>query len=462
MNGKPMRLAQSALALSVAAVLAGCASLSDDGGFGSVATNAGERIGAKPAVMRSERDAAQVAALVNEKLAQPLTAEDAVQVAVINNRSLQAKYWEVGIAEAELVQAGRIENPGFSFVRTTSGDEVSYERTFTTSLINLITLPLSSRIEARRFEQARLNIVADIVEHAAQTRRAYFEAVAAEQGLAYARQVQSAAEASAELMARMAKVGNSSALDLAREEAFLADAVAETARSITEAAKSREELARLMGLWGAQVQFKLPAHLPDLPAEPLALPDLERLAVTERLDIQAARLHVRETASNLGLTRATRFVNVLELGYINGRSGEERETGYEISLEIPLFDWGSARTARAEATYMQAANELAQTAIEARSQARESYVAYRASYDLARHYRDRVIPLRKQIADETLLRYNGMLVGVFELLADAREQAEAVKASIDATKEFWIAQTDMQAAIGGKLSATGHTKEQQQ
>lgn len=462
MKGKHTRMAKHVLALSLAAALTGCATLSDDGGFGPVATNAGERIGAKPAVMRSDRDTAQVAAVVNEKLARPLTAEDAVQIAVINSRALQAKYWEVGIAEAELVEAGRIENPGFSFVRTTSGEEVSYERTFTTSLINLITLPLSSRIEARRFERERLAVAAEIVEHAAETRRAYFEAVAAEQGLAYSRQVQSAAEASAELMARMAKVGNSSALDVAREEAFLADAVAETARATTEAVQAREELARLMGLWGAQVQFKLPERLPDLPAEPLAQPDLERLAVSERLDIQAARLRVRETASNLGLTRATRFINVLELGYINGRSGEERETGYEISLEIPLFDWGSARTARAEATYMQAANELAQTAIDARSEARERYVAYRASYDLARHYRDRVIPLRKQIADETLLRYNGMLVGVFELLEDARDQAEAVKASIDATRDFWIAQTNLQAAIGGKLSADGQKKEQQQ
>lgn len=462
MKGKHMRFAQTAFALSVAAALTGCATLSDDGGFGPVATNAAGRIGATPAVMRTDSDTRQVTALVNEKLAQPLTAEDAVQIAVINNRALQAKYWEVGIAEAELVQAGRLENPGFSFKRTTSGEQVAYERTFTASLVNLITLPLSSRIEARRFEQARLTVAADIVEHAAETRRAWFEAVAAEQSLAYSRQVQSAAEASAELMARMAKVGNSSALDQAREEAFLADAVAETARAITEAARTREALGRLMGVWGAQTQFKLPDRLPELPAEPLAQPDLERLAVNERLDIQAARLHVRETASNLGLTRATRFINVLELGYINGRSGEERETGYEISLEIPLFDWGSARTARAEATYMQAANELAQTAINARSEAREAYVAYRASYDLARHYRDRVIPLRKQIADETLLRYNGMLVGVFELLADAREQAEAVKSYIDATRDFWIAQTNMQAAIGGKLSATGRTKEQQQ
>ena len=142
---------------------------------------------------------------------------------------------------------------------------------------------------------------------------------------------------------------------------------------------------------------------------------------------------------------------MLDLGAVRNSEGETKARGYELSLEIPLFDWGGTRVARAEATYMQSVNLLAQAALNARSEARESYADYRASYELARHYRDQVVPLRKKLADETLLRYNGMLMSVFELLADAREQSNAVKGYIGALKDYWIAQANLEAALGGRL-----------
>ena len=121
------------------------------------------------------------------------------------------------------------------------------------------------------------------------------------------------------------------------------------------------------------------------------------------------------------------MLNVLHLGYKNkSASGAEREDGYEIELELPLFDFGATRVARAEATYMQAVNRTAEVAVNAQSEVRESYSAYRTAFDLARHYRDEVVPLRKRISEENLLRYNGMLIGRFELLADAREQVGSV------------------------------------
>ena len=159
------------------------------------------------------------------------------------------------------------------------------------------------------------------------------------------------------------------------------------------------------------------------------------------------------------MTKATRFINALDLGYVhNTETGKSVTKGYEISVEVPLFDWGEARTAKAEAIYMQSVNRLADTAINARSQVRESYAGYRNAYDLARHYRDSVVPLRKQISDENMLRYNGMLIGVFELLADAREQVRSVNGYIDALKEFWVAESDLQAALGGQLPAAATTQ----
>ena len=163
-----------------------------------------------------------------------------------------------------------------------------------------------------------------------------------------------------------------------------------------------------------------------------------------------AKRDAEATASALGLTKMTGFINVFDAGYINkNEPGKPRANGYEISLELPIFDWGGARVAKAESLYMQAVHRTADTAIRARSEVREAYSAYRTAYDLAKHYRDEVVPLRKKISDEVLLRYNGMLISVFELLADAREQIASVNASIEAQRDFWLAETDLQAAING-------------
>ena len=156
----------------------------------------------------------------------------------------------------------------------------------------------------------------------------------------------------------------------------------------------------------------------------------------------------------------TRFVNVLEVGYTNkSTSAAPRENGYAVSLELPLFDWGTARQARAQAVYEQALQRTAATAINARSQVREAYSGYRTAYDLARHYRDEVVPLRKTISHEVLLRYNGMLASVFELLVDAREQVASVQGAIDTQRDFWIAQTELQSAIDGNGGAATELKE---
>jgi len=213
----------------------------------------------------------------------------------------------------------------------------------------------------------------------------------------------------------------------------------------------RERLVRVLGLSGDQLAFQLPERLPDLPKAALEPKDAEQTAIDKRLDVLMAKRNAEATAKSLGLTKATRFINVLEAGYANkSQTGEARQNGYEIQLELPLFDFGSTRAARAEATYMQAVHRTAEIAVNARSEVRESYSAYRTAYDLARHYRDEVVPLRKRISDENMLRYNGMLAGVFELLADARDQVSTVTAAIEAQRDFWVAETNLQSALTGR------------
>ncbi|PTB20548.1 RND transporter [Trinickia symbiotica] len=439
--------------ISVVAFLAGCTTFSKDGGFNTVASTASERLGKDAVIVMTDADRKTVAKRTQEILANPLTMDDAVQLALLNNRDLQASYAELGISEADLVQAGRLPNPGFSFSRTrASNGDLTINRSFTTSVLSVLTMPVATRIESRRFEQTKLLTANAMIAAAADAQRAYVNAVAAQQAARYAAQVKDSAQAGAELALRMRQAGNFSKLDYEREQAFYAESVAQSAKTQQEATAAREKLTRTMGLWGAQGEYKLPDRLPDLPKDKPELDDIERYAMQNRLDIQAAKLQTQSLATSLGLTKATRVINVLDVGYLNNfESDRGREPGYEISVEVPIFDWGSAKVGRAEATYMQSVNRLAQTAIDARSEVRVSYAGYVTSYEVAKHYRDEVVPIRKAISDEMLLRYNGMLASVFELLADSREQIGAVNGYIQALKDYWLAQTDLQLAVGGRL-----------
>ena len=448
MNTFPIRLAATAAA---ALAVAGCASFSPDGGMGQVAELTRERTGHTVAAQRSLQEADSARNRVAELLQQPLTADSAVELALLNNRGLQASFSRLGIAEADLVQAGRLRNPRLGFGRLAGGGVVEIDRAILFDVLGLLTLPAARQVQQGQFEQAQLQAADEAVAVAAQARRAWFNAVAAQELVGYFQQVRQAADASGELARRMEQAGNFSKLARLREQAFQADATADLTRAKQQAVAERERLARVLGLSGKQLDFKLPDRLPDLPAQPAAPQAAEQAAIDKRLDVLMARRSVDSTARSLGLTQATRFVNAFEIGWQNrSETGSPTSRGYEVELELPLFDFGSVRNARAEATYMEAVHQAADVAVRAQSEVRESYAAYRSAYDVARHYRDEVVPLRKSISEENLLRYNGMLVSVFDLLADAREQVRAVASAVQAARDFWLAETDLQAALTGR------------
>lgn len=443
-----------------AAVLAfgGCATFSGDGGFDAVETAAKERLDKAVRWARNDDDASQIAAEVQRLLARPLAVDDAIQIALLNNRGLQATYAELGIAEADLVQAGRLTNPHFSYLRTSHEGERKLEWTLTFPIVDLITMPLRRRMEARRFEEVKLAVAGATIGLALDTRKAWYEAVAAEQAVRYLQQVKETAEAGTELARRMAALGNTTRLTRMREHVFYAETVAQLARARQSALSQRERLARLMGL-SDSTAYRLPERLPDLPPSAAQPGDIAGVLADRRYDIRAARHATESVAASLGLSKVTRFVSVLDFGPAATKEDPEPwKRGFEVSLQIPLFDWGAARVAKAEALYMQSVQRLARTVTDAESETRERYAAYRTAYDTARHYRDEIVPLRKKISDETLLRYNGMLIGVFELLADAREQVAAVNAAIEAARDYWIAETELQAALNGVATAAGERR----
>ena len=340
---EPARRHLRALAgAAIAVLLAGCASFSEDGRFGPVAEAAKKHTGQEAVWARTAGDLDSIDRRVTELLTQPLTADSAVQVALLNNRGLQATYQELGIAEAELVQASRLPNPGFSFARLKRGSEVEYERTFSFDLGHLIALPFAAEMEGRRIEAIQRGVAMEMLQVASEARKAYYNAIAAEQSVRYMTDVKAAADAGAELARRLAQAGNINKLQQAREHGFYSEAVLNLARAQQMRTAARERLARALGLWGSQLNYTLPDRLPDLPKEPADQPDIEQLAMAQRLDVQAARLQAESTAKHLGLSKATRFINVLEVGYEYNTSNEEpRQTGWEVSVEIPLFDFGS-------------------------------------------------------------------------------------------------------------------------
>jgi outer membrane protein TolC len=432
-------------------MLAGCARLSSDAGFSPVEQAVRERTGAEVKWQRSDEHANSVRGRVKELLAKPLGPTEAVQIALLNNPALQASYAEVGIAEADLVQASRWRGPTFSYARLRRGDDIERERSVFFDVLGLITIPLSTRVESKRLQAVQNRAAGEALRIALDTRKAWFQAVGAQETVKYMVQVKEAAEASAELARRMAEVGNFSKLNQAREQAFYAETTAQLARVRQNELAARERLARLMGLWGEDLAFQLPERLPELPQTVREGGDLEAQALAQRLDVQSARRDTEALAESLGLTRATRFVSLLEFGLINNsETGRPDKRGWEIELGIPLFDFGDARMARAERLYMQSVNRAAEAAIQARSEVRESYGAYRTAFDVAKHYRDEIVPLRRRISEEVLLRYNAMLMSVFELLADSREQVSAVNAYIEALRDFWLAESDLQMALTGR------------
>lgn len=435
------------LVAMLATGLSACAMRSSDGGEGEVRATASRLMGqdTQPERMTSETRAQRR----DDLLAQTLQVEDAVALALINNPGLQRVFAELRITEAEVVAATRLRNPRLSVARLTRGEEREIERSITFDLIGLLTLPARAPLEKQRLEVAKLDTARAVLNLARETRRRYFAAVAEAQRARYAADVQAAAEVGRDLARRLAQAGNISRLDAAREHAFYATATAQRARADAEALAAREQLVRLLGLTDGKA-LRLPETLPELPAKPRELNPVEQLALDQRVDVQLAKRNADNTARALRLTKVTRFVNVLNLGYEYNTSNElPQQTGFEVSLELPLFDFGSARVAQAEAIYRRSLAQVAETAVNARSEAREAYTRYRTAYDLTRHYRDEIVPLQQQISDEVLLRYNGMLISTFELLAQAREQVASSNAYLAALEDFWVAEADLNSTLQG-------------
>jgi outer membrane protein TolC len=437
-------------AMSGYGALSGCSTFSSDGGFNRVADATKANLNHEVLWPRSADEHAKVQAQVDGLLSHALEPEDAVQIALLENHALQASFQELGVSEADLVQSGRLPNPRFTLRHAGGGGFVDIEETLTFNVLSLITAPYLHAAEQRRFSQVQDTIIIQIVQLADRTRTAYYTSLAARDSLKYAWQVKAAAETAAEIAHRMLGAGNWNRTDQYRQQSFYTEALQQLARAQLADDTARTELNRLLGIGDGGPQIELAAHLPALPENYSESPTLEQTAMQNRIDLKIMRAHMDELARRLKLTRATRMVNVLDLGPTRVREGasdQPHESGYEVSLEVPIFDTGDARVRKAEAIYAQSLEQFSQAAIDARAEIHVALARYRTAYTLASRQHDDIILIAKRTSAQDLLRYNASQISVFDLLADARAQIDSVNLGIQTTRDFWIARSHLDTAL---------------
>lgn len=437
-----------------ASALSGCAAFSPDSGMTAVSDVTARAIGKDVAFVRPPDEATTVDAAVKRLLARNLTADAAVQVALLNNKGLQAAYNELALAETDFVADSLPPNPTFSLQRIAGNGASEIERQVVGDILALATLPARSEIARERFRQAQLRAALATLRLAADVRRAHVAAVAANETAALLTEAKATAESTAQLAKKLGETGAMNKLDQAREQVFYAEITADLASIRQNAASSRERLARLMGLWDGDLGFRIPGKLPALPRRPLDQPSIEVAAVGHRVDLQIARMELVALAKALDLTEATRFVTLLDVAGIDKRTRDPettpfKERGFDVQFQIPIFDGGEVRVRQAAETYRQAVNRLTEKAINVRSEARDAYRVYRSTYDIASHYQRDVLPLRQIITEEMRLRFSSMQVDVFALLTEARQRLASLRAAIDARRDFWLAESDLQTAVNG-------------
>lgn len=438
-----------------AAMLAGCAAPDMDAALQQANAEVTAVAPAPATLARDEEQRRAAERLAADLLADPLTMEAAVRLALAHSPAFQATLAE---AWGELAAARQRGLPGgvvFSFEHLRAGGDLEIGRLLSVGLFDLLTLPQRQAVYQLESERARVRLASAIVEQVAEVRQAWVRAVAAREMERYALQVREAADASAELAARMQRAGNFSKLQAARQHLFYADATARLATARQLAVSAREALVRQLGLDPQQAAtLRLPERLPDLPKVPRDAAEVGQALVAQRLDARMARLALEAAGRSRGVDWAASLLDV-EAGVrrdtLFGAAGQKSEVrGWELDIRLPLFDWGATQAAALDARSLAAAQRYQAVARAATSQVREGYAAYRSAHDLARHQRDELLPLRKTISEENLLRYNAMLIGVFELLADARDQVGGVMAAIEAQREFWLADAALSSILIGK------------
>ena len=432
-------------------LLTACSSVPKDGGVTNIQKLVDEQIGKDNKASAINPENALTLDQINALLVQPLKLADAELISMQVNPMAKAGILQVGIAEADYAQAGRLENPGFSYERF-SGEE--YSSTLLFDIGGLFLMPLKRDVESRRLERARYEAAGSVINHLAETRRAWINAVAEKQQTLLMERALESAETGNNLTRQMSALGHSGVVEAAQSEIFLSEMKAALARQRLNEGGARETLIQQLGLWGNQARaLTLPNELPNLPETALAIDSVEGEAIDNRIDVQVAKANLESMASNLNLTQKSPFLTAIELGPVLEKAEGEKERGYELELRIPIFDAGGVQNDKARFLFEQAQAQAEAVAIAAASNARSVLAIYQSNWEIARHYEDTLLPIRRRISQEQLLMYNGMLISVFDLLDDVRAATDMESAYVNAVRDFWLADTNLQQTLTGSGSS---------
>jgi outer membrane protein, heavy metal efflux system len=452
---KHVGLIGAAAALLVAS---GCTSVQPKAGFADVQRLVGQRASHEVKWKQGGAEDAAVAAAVSNLLKDTLAVDEAVQIALLNNPALQARYESLGTAQADLVQAGLLSNPVFSASYMGSSGPSKRTYAITQDFLSLFTLAPRKQVAGINFERNSLEVANAALDLAAQVKVAYYTVEGDEQALELFRQVVSAAQAAAELAQRQYQAGTLSKREQRLHQAFYAQTLLDVQRTELQLAADRETLNRLLGLWGANTQWLVAKRLPEVPEQAPGFERLESLAISQRYDIAALIKEREVVAGALGFTRNYRFLSALGIGYGYERDGGDTFRGPSLELSLPLFDRSQASIARLESQLRETERRLEALAVDVRADVREAYARLIAAHESVRHYQRAVLPTQQDIVDETLKFYNGMLMGVYDLVRAKQDQVTAGRDYIAAIKEYWLATTGLERVVGGRLPGTEFAK----
>ncbi len=442
------------LASAFPVILAGCISPNPKAAFDDVGKTVSDRTGHRVQWMRDGGE--EITKSVETLLQTNLTAQSAVAIALLNNRTLQAEFEEIGISQAELAQVSRLRNieiAGSWRIPDRPPSMVNTEYSAAADFLDLLTLPIRKKIAARSLEQTKLRVAGAVLRLASEVQTAFYTLQAREQFAKRLSVIIEVNEAAADLAKRQHDAGNIPDLEFFNQQTAYSQSRLDFAQATAQSRADREKLNRLLGLWGKQTSWKAAENLPALPEKELPLENLESLAVEQRLDLSASRNQAQSVASALRLKSNSRFFPGAKIGVSTERETDgQRVTGPNLSLELPLFDQGQSALARLAAQYRQAQRNFEALAVNVRSEVREARDALIAARDVAEYYQKILLPQRQRVLRETLLQYNAMQEGTYQLLAAKEREQIAERASAEALRDYWIARAELERAVGGKLS----------
>lgn len=436
-------------------MLCSCVSAPPDAGFEDVAAEVAKRLGKDVVwVQDSEQDDA-VAERVRAMLRHDLSIDDAVQIALLHNRSLRAVYEDLGVAQADLVDAGLLRNPAlFAQARfpSRSPKGTNLEFDVVQQFLSVLLLPARTRLASTQFEAAKLRVTHEVLHVATEVRSGYYTLQGALQLQVVITEIARAAEASRDFAAKLHEAGNLSELEFTRAQALREQARVELTRVQADVVEAREELNRLLGLWGEQTGWTVSGRLPDLPRQDPELGDLESRAISQRQDLGALGRDVQILEQALGVTRDWRLIPFLAVGVNAERDADGTWlTGPNIELELPLFDRRQGEIRRLESGLRRAHAELYALAVDIRAEVRSLRDRMLLTRRLAEHFGTVIVPLRQRIVLLSQQQYNFMLIGTFELLGAKRDEIEAYRAYVEAVRDYWKLWAELERAIGGPV-----------